>query len=54
MQVLHITRKYYTKNEYFHKHILFTIIYLLQEQKLNHINYSEQEINMDNFVQATE
>jgi hypothetical protein len=54
MQVLHITRKHYTKNEYFPKHIIFTIIYLLQKQKLNHRNYFEQEINMYNFVQATE
>jgi hypothetical protein len=33
-------------------HILFITIYLLHEQKLNHENYSEQELNMDNFVQA--
>jgi hypothetical protein len=26
----------------------------LHEQKLNHRNYSEQEINMGNFVQAKE
>jgi hypothetical protein len=37
-----------TKNEYFPMHILFTLIYLLQEQKLNHKNYSEQELNMGN------
>jgi hypothetical protein len=35
-------------------HILFTIIYLLHKQKLNHGNYSEQELNMDNFVQDNE
>jgi hypothetical protein len=35
-------------------HILFSSIYLLQEEILNHINYFEQEINMTNFVQATE
>jgi hypothetical protein len=29
-------------------------MYLLQEQKLNHRNYYEQEINMTNFVPATE
>jgi hypothetical protein len=34
--------------------ILFTIIYLMSEQKLNYINYSKHEINMSNFVQATE
>jgi hypothetical protein len=31
MQVLNIKRKYYTKNDYFSKHISFTIIYLLQK-----------------------
>jgi hypothetical protein len=30
------------------------MVYLLQEEKLNPRNYSEQELNMDNFVQATE
>jgi hypothetical protein len=33
-------------------HILFTTIYLLHKPKLNHENYSEQELNMENFVQA--
>jgi hypothetical protein len=36
MQGLNSTRKYYTKNEYFPMHILFTTVYLLQEQELNH------------------
>jgi hypothetical protein len=36
------------------KIILFTTIYLLQKQKLNYINYSELEINMSIFIQATE
>jgi hypothetical protein len=54
MQVLNIISKHYTKNEYFPKHIQFTMVYLLQEEKLNPRNYSEQELNMDNFVQATE
>jgi hypothetical protein len=49
IQVLSSIRKHPTKNEYFSKHILFTIIYLAQEQKLNHRNYSEQEINTGNF-----
>jgi hypothetical protein len=52
IQVLYSRRKHPTKNEYFPRHILFTTIYLLQEQKLNDRNYSEQEINMGNFVQA--
>jgi hypothetical protein len=38
MQVLNIRRKHFTKNEYFPKHILFTIIYKWQEQKLNPTN----------------
>jgi hypothetical protein len=39
---------------YFPKHVLFTTIYLFREHKLNHKNYSKQEINMSNFVQATD
>jgi hypothetical protein len=50
MQVLNSIRKHPTKNEYFPKHILFTIIYLLQEQILTHRNYSKGEINMSDFV----
>jgi hypothetical protein len=50
MHVLNINRKHSTKNEHLSRHILFTKIYLLKKQKLNHINYSEQEINMRNFV----
>jgi hypothetical protein len=38
----------------FSKHILFYTIYLLQDQKLNPRNHSEQELNMHNFVHATE
>jgi hypothetical protein len=34
MQVLLIRRRHPTNNEHFLMHILFTIIYLLQEQKL--------------------
>jgi hypothetical protein len=34
-------------------YILFTTIYLLQEQKLNSRNYSNQEIMVSIFVQAT-
>jgi hypothetical protein len=34
-------------------YILFTTIYLLQEQKLNPRNYSKQEIMVNIFVQAT-
>jgi isopentenyldiphosphate isomerase len=54
MQILNSINKHYTKNKHFHKHNICSIIYLLQEQKLNPNKYSEQEINMRNFVQATE
>jgi hypothetical protein len=54
MQVLNSIRKYYIKNQYFPTHILFSTIYLLQEQKLNHKNYSEQELNMVNFIHAND
>jgi hypothetical protein len=50
MQVLNSIYKHPTKNEYFPKHILFSTIYLMQEQKLNHNKYFEQDINMRNFV----
>jgi hypothetical protein len=50
IQVLISRRKHTTKNEYFTRHIIFTTIYLLQEEKLNPKNYSEQEIDMRNFV----
>jgi hypothetical protein len=35
-QVLNSIRKCHTKIEHFYKNILFSTIYLLQEQKLNH------------------
>jgi hypothetical protein len=54
IQILHIKRRQHTKNEYFPMHILFTTIYLLQEHKSNHRNYSKQEINMSNFLQYIE
>jgi hypothetical protein len=50
MQVLTIIRKHYTNNEYLPKHIVFTMIYLMQKQKLNPRNYFEQKIIMSNFV----
>jgi hypothetical protein len=53
LQVLNSIRKHPTKNEYFPMHNLFTTIYLLQEQKLHHRNYSEQETNMSNFIKAS-
>jgi hypothetical protein len=53
MQVLNSARDVYTKNHYFSKHILFTTICLLQEQRLNPRNYFKQEIIMKRFVWAT-
>jgi hypothetical protein len=47
MQGLTSTREFATKNYYFPMHILFTIIYLLQEQQLNHRNYSKPELSME-------
>jgi hypothetical protein len=41
VHVLHSIRKHPTKNEYFPMHTLFTIIYLLQDQKLNPRHYYE-------------
>jgi hypothetical protein len=41
IHVLLIKQKHSTRDDYFSKYILFTIIYLLQGQKLNHINYSK-------------
>jgi hypothetical protein len=54
MQVLNSTRNHFVKKEYFPMPILFSTIYLLQEEKLNYRNYSVHEIIMENFVQATE
>jgi hypothetical protein len=50
MQVLYSAKKFPIKNYYFSKHILFSTIYLLQEQKLNASNYSKQEIIMRIFI----
>jgi hypothetical protein len=49
MQILRGKRKPSTKNEYFPMPILFSTIYLLQEQELNSRIYSKQEINYDHF-----
>jgi hypothetical protein len=53
MQVLNSIRTYSMKNGYFPKYISFSTIYVQWEQKLNHINYSKQKINMSNFVKTT-
>jgi hypothetical protein len=52
--VLQSIRNHPIKNKCFCIHILFIIIYLLYKLKLNHENYSEQELNMRNFVQTNE
>jgi hypothetical protein len=54
MQGLNSTREFATKNYYFPMHILFTIIYLLQEQELNSRIYFKQELTMKKFVQDTD
>jgi hypothetical protein len=43
MQGLNNTREFAANNYYFPMHILFTTIYLLQEQELNPRTYSELE-----------
>jgi hypothetical protein len=52
MQVIYCARKPPTKNLCFPTSILFTIIYLLREQKLKYNNYCGQQTNVRNFVQA--
>jgi hypothetical protein len=39
IEVIHIKMSHSTKNDSFPMYILFTIIYLLQEQGLNHNHY---------------
>jgi hypothetical protein len=51
MQILNSIRNHPTKNGHFPMHNLFSIIYLLQEHKLNHNKYSEQELNINFFAQ---
>jgi hypothetical protein len=52
--VIYSMINHHTKVEYFSEHILFIIIYLLQEYELNPNKYFEQEINMNIFSQVTE
>jgi hypothetical protein len=54
VQVLNSARKYPTKNKYFSKHSLFSTIYLLQGQELNHRIYSKKKLIMSILVQATD
>jgi hypothetical protein len=50
IHVAYSMRNLYTNNYYFPKHILFTMIYSLQEKNLNPRNFYGQEIIMRNFV----
>jgi hypothetical protein len=50
IQVLKIKMKHPTKDYYFSMHILFFIVCLLQDYKLNCRNYYVQKINMINFL----
>jgi hypothetical protein len=52
MQVISSITKHPTKIEHCSKHNLFSTIYLLKEQTLNHRNYSKQKINMSYFIQS--
>jgi hypothetical protein len=53
IQVIYSIKKHYAKVEYFSKHILFITIYVLLKLEFNHNNYSVQEPNTVNFVQAS-
>ncbi len=53
IQVLHSTREFYTKDQYFSNPKLFSTISLLQKQRLKPGNYSKQEIIMKLFLWAT-
>jgi hypothetical protein len=54
MHGLNNSREFATNNYYFPMHILFTTIYLLQEQEINPRIYSKQKLIMSIFVQATD
>jgi hypothetical protein len=54
MQGPNSTREFATKNYYFLMHILFTIIYLLQEHELNPRIYSKKELIMRICLQSTD
>jgi hypothetical protein len=47
IQVLHSARNLYTKNKHFSNPKLFSMISLLQKQRLNPKNYSMQELIME-------
>jgi hypothetical protein len=53
IQVLNSARKFYTKDNYFWQHKLFSTISLLQKQILNPKKYSKQELIMKIYVWVT-
>jgi hypothetical protein len=53
MQVLNIHGEHYTKNSYFSRAHLIYYHLFIGETEINPRNYSEQRINMGNFVQIT-
>jgi hypothetical protein len=54
IHVLHGARKLYTKNQHFSNPKIFSIISLLQKQRLNPRNYYKQELIMELFVHSTD
>jgi hypothetical protein len=54
IQVPHSAREFYTKTQYFSSHRLFSIISLLQRQRLKPRNYSKKELNMELFLYSTD
>jgi hypothetical protein len=54
IQVLNSAREFYTKNQYFSNHKLFSTISLLQKKRLNPRNYSKQESIMELFLYSTD
>jgi hypothetical protein len=54
IQVLNSAREFYTKNQYFSSHRLFSRISLLQKQRLNLRNYYKEELIMEIFLYATD
>jgi hypothetical protein len=49
-QILHSARNFYTETQHFSHYKSFSTISLLQKQRLNHINYSKQELIMELFM----
>jgi hypothetical protein len=54
IHVLNSEREFYTKDQHFSNHRLFSTISLLQKQILNPRNYSRKELITDVFVYASD